>query len=406
MTKIEFDRIYTFITASIALMILGFGFTTYIWPESDFLVHWNQAESLTSYIKGGGLIFIYYPFKHLNLHPSFSASIVNFLSWILLAYSLKPRKTSNFHKLIVLSFVLMFGIWWIPSANNVDVMQPHVALLVFGIRSLYYAKDRSKVTISILVLSLAISMRMQTVLFLAPALGIYVIYSIYKNRKNMRLLKCGFCSFLLIATISGVFIELGLRGISYNDETIVETQRMPLYAGLFLSNLEPGSCGSWSSDAAIRAKEERDIPTYLLFRKYLSREKLQQLPTLVACKYDRMINIAPFASYLTVNYLQDTDELTKQFLLKFAYLELSANKIIKLLLMITIVYILYSTLKVSIATTIFTELNMLTIGLFVGILSVFSMFEFNSRYMFSVLSLVLTLYVIHSELRYHEDDEI
>ena len=399
MERKNFDVIYIFSVGTIAVFMLLFGFIIKLWPISDFGMHWEQVNSINGYIKGGGLFFIYYPFQKLNLPPSFSSTIVNVLSWLLLAYSIKPDDRKFRHKIMITTLLISFGIWWIPSANNVDVMQPHVALLAYSLTRLYSSNSKNESLALIIILALAISMRMQTVLFLLPIIFFYFIRIIirYKNGKTFRTLKITFCTYILLSIFLGVGIELGLRLSSSSDQLIKGSQRTPLYAGILISNSKVGECGSWSLDASIFAKNELEMPLIDVFKRYLTKERLMLLPEIILCKYNRMIDFAPFSSYLTASHIDKSQYKIKAFIVSLAHLELSASRIIKLSFYVTFIYSFFRFCFEIINDKKVSDLNLFFIGSLLGILTVFAIFEFNSRYMYTVVCLNLVTYFLYTK---------
>lgn len=395
----------------ILVMMTYFGIAFPQPPFSDFEIHWDQSQNLDSYIKGGLSSLIYKFVSAFAVDDWKAALFVNLVSWITFIFAILPQKkvvTKEFDQNQILKFFLVasiffYGFWWISVSSTVALFPVHLALFSIGIRMALVNGKRSKFfwIITIILLSFAFSMRMQTVLaiFLGGGLLVsyFAVFSMIKKEDwslQQSPLTQRFSFIIAISITLGVMAEITLRYNSSNDAEIQRSQRAQLYNGLFEPFSKPNHCGGWTQTNWDLAMEERDIPMTQLFKKYITRNPPSFYVKAAMCKYDRLLNGKIYVWWVPrINYenwrsgsvIQNYEGLRQ-------YIKFN-NLMLKICLSFLIIYAVFKKRKHSSLGTLLLS------SIIMGLIMLFGILEFNYRYSF----LLIGYFLIFLGLRFEND---
>ncbi len=240
---------------------------------SDFYQYWVASLDFAQYIKGGILIIVYAIFSRFGIPAFLAATIINFSSFLLLAFVFPKNRYANW----ILLFIGFSWAVWSPIVNS-DL--PHTALLVAGISLLL----KRKYLIAFMLIAFASSIRLQIVPVSILVLCILLVTSFRYRIVRKELL------IVIVAIIIGLLIDAGLKMSSVQRVEIVKSQRVPIYAGLIAT--KPGEkCGEITSFAKEKVQLEKDKPL-------LSVLKLPpELPSILLCKWVKIATYSSSASF-------------------------------------------------------------------------------------------------------------
>lgn len=248
-------------------------------PISDFWWYWTSSIDLSQYIKGGALVFLYAPFSFFKIPPYFSALIINLSSFLLLSSIYPNSKLAS----ISLFFIGMSWAAWSPIVNS-DI--PSASLLAVGSILLV----RHRFIVAFLLLTLGLSMRLQSVI-----VALFILICIFVASFHFQFSKKSvFVLFLSILMALG--IDHGLKTNSIQKVEIINSQRVPLYAGLHMGN-DIKTCGEITSltDQEIFENNKKTLIQYIA--NYLEKEFPFEFSNLILCKFKKIVMYSGSGSY-------------------------------------------------------------------------------------------------------------
>ena len=387
---------------AVLVMMTYFGIAFPQPPFSDFEIHWDQSQNLDTYIKGGLSALIYKFVSVFTTDDWKTALFVNLISWVLFVFAILPQKKNITDKLdqnLALKFFLaaclfLYGFWWVSISSTVALFPVHLALFALGVKMALVNGKRSKSfwVLTIILLSFAFSMRMQTVLAIFVGGGLFFSYfaavSLIKNERwslKLSRLNSRFIFVIAISVILGVLAEFALRYNSSNDLEIVRSQRAQLYNGLFEPFSKPNHCGGWTQSNWDLAMKEHDIPITQLLKKYMSRNSPSFYFKAAMCKYDRLLNSKVYVWWVPrINYEKwRSGSVLQSYEGVREYVKLN-NFILKICLLYLVIYVaVKQRTSLSLGTLLLSSIML-------GLILIFGILEFNYRYSFLLVGYFLT----------------
>lgn len=398
--------------ATVLAMMICFGIAFPQPPFSDFEIHWDQSQNLDTYIKGGLSSLIYKFVSAFASDDWKTALFVNLISWIVFVFAILPHKKdtadeldqNRLLKFVLVASIFFYGFWWVSMSSTVAIFPVHLALFSIGIKMALDDRKKSKFfrIFTIIVLSFAFSMRMQTVLAVFLGGGLLLSYFAFVSliKKEGWLFRQSplihrFSVIIAISITIGVMAEIMLRYNSSNDAEIKRSQRAQLYNGLFQPFSKPNHCGGWTQTNWDSAMEERDIPMTQLFEKYITRNPPSFYFKAAMCKYDRLVNSKVYVWWVPrISYENwRSGSIIQNYENVRQYIKFN-NLMLKLCLSFLIVYVLITKRKHSSLGTLLLS------SIILGLVMTFGMLEFNYRYSF----LLIGYFFIYFGLKHENGD--
>lgn len=384
----------------IAVAMIWFGLQFPQSPYSDFMTHWLQALNFADYLKGGVSMFVYRAASYFFITPDRSALIVNCLCWFIFCLACCPRLSGQglwsrrFMSAMIIFSLLLFGYWWIAVSATVDVMPIFIALFFGGLRLMVIRDKPYLIIIGILLMGLALSIRVQAVL--ALGLGLAALFPFYFSRirswlrSDFKMPISGLPNLKLVlgvvlAMVTGVLIEFALRAQSVRQEAIIVSQRSQLYFGLLDTNLDKNWCGAWNHTGANLARLDLDKKLFEIFRERGANLSLSYFLQLSRCKLGRALLSDTYVWWIPrLNTEAEEPALISKYPF-FHDLESRLNKLLRFLLLIMVAMLFTSQFR--------TEFGLRYLGFsyLIGFLIVYCFLEFNPRYQYQFIPMIIFL---------------
>jgi hypothetical protein len=392
----------------VIVILMGIAFISAyfpIEPVSDFVIYWGRSTDLSMYIKGGGVLLLYAPFKYFNLPPSLAAMVVNLAAFFCFALAVWPiqllkistRWTLSNMMLYLLSIILVFcfGLIWWPMAGFTEVMFIHTGLLALSLRLIFSARNNVHLYLGSFLCIFALTMRIQSVLFLIGMISGAVVLSLVFFRTVVLRRAC-IAIFLSCLISSG--IEFVLCAQSHDSFQVKLNHRTPLYTGLLVGN--PDDCGTYHPPAHAAAVEEVNLPIATVVKKHLSHQPAKKVFSYMGCKLKNVFkkNYNITTTWWEIYQFDVKKRISyKAFTLKHMKgNEHSILSLIKRLLLLGSLLVLIS----AFANRTNAFYGFCYISWFLSVLLVFMIFEANPRYLIPVygLSIWMVIYSLETVL--------
>ncbi len=274
--------------------------TTYpVEPVSDFEDFWRAVGDLSLYVKGGLLIFLYWPLKAMGLPPGTCALILHIVCYLAalstsVYFALFSNRPMLLFRIASLSLFLVWGMIWTPLTGTVEVMMIHTSFLLCGLHFLLLSDSRKVNVIGLLLLFGAFSMRAQAMFIFSIAIVVFHVLSLLLPVRRSFLYRIRLIiPCLLLAVVS----ETVLQHDSFRDLEAKNHQRTPFYAGFVMADpTDTFGCGNWSLEAAQTAWRDMDVPLVEIFLRALREKGLSHTVSISLCKIRRAVYIADSAS--------------------------------------------------------------------------------------------------------------
>ncbi|MDP7040879.1 MAG: hypothetical protein QGI45_17115 [Myxococcota bacterium] len=386
----------------ICLCMTFLGLALPVAPVSDFEIHWRQALDFSLYIKGGALIFPYRMLHALGADASMTALISNLLAWCGFSFGVRPSdcrfesRVLTGLRVVFIIFYFCFGMWWVWESGTLEVMLIHLGVFVPAARLFYdFMPSHTDWRYWALVVAggAALSMRMQSVLVFLVGSTFVCLWLFCRDRSllNLSFLKRHrLFVFILISSCFAILLEVGLRQVSQEEESIRVQSRMVLYSGL-LHEQALLRCGAWSSLAAKEAKSEVGKPLWGVVWAHLQEKSPKTVLKTVLCKYrrffrfhDNNVNLWTLTGARRDQNL-DMEPFSKDKLKQF---DTVVNSILSWFFRIFFVAMLVYAFRLGM-THPFTALYW---GINLGFLVVFGVFELNPRYIIVTVGYLMLMF--------------
>lgn len=266
-------------------------------PHSDWLYYWNAAGQPGEYQRGGlGLWLLALP-KMLGASPVVAALALNLptaaaLGW--LAYRCDRTRLRVFAQLGMFYLLLLVPFFGLVQLDMVATLQLGLAFwLLFDPDAAAFGRWGKAGAVG--AVSFAVSTKPQYALILWTLVGTACIVAVWlRHRLHGRFMPAMLV--LLAGSLLGFAVDLGLRQMSGQTESIRTSSAVTLYAGLLASgDTRESGCGSWSLAATSAAKQDIHKPLPVAVMDRLSSEPLPHWWAIVRCKIPDIVNPPPFA---------------------------------------------------------------------------------------------------------------
>ncbi len=384
------------------------GFVSYatkypVEPVSDFSDFWGAAGDLRQYVKGGLLPFLYWPLKAMGLAPSICALILHVLSYLTVFvttvyFAIFSNRPMALFRIIALSLFLLWGMIWTPLTGTVEVMMIHTSFLLCGLQFLFLSDSRRVNYLGLVFLLGAFSMRAQAMFIFAIAIAVFHVLPLILPIRRAFLYRT---RLIIPCLLLAVLVETVLHHGSSRQFDAKSHQRTPFYAGFVMADPTNSlACGNWSVAAAQAAERDIEIPLSRVFVRALREKGLRLTMSIAACKLQRALykTNTVSASWWTYAYYAEHQPNSPHLddLMKFSLREESTVHTFRLIVLGMMAIVL--ALSIARERAIGREAGgvlLFAIALFVGHAVIFSLFEFNPRYLipaFGLLSLSFLLF--------------
>jgi len=375
--------------------LISYGIKFPVLPISDFSDYWSAAGDIRQYVKGGALLLLYWPLKAMGWAPSTCAVILHTLCYVM-AFSItvhfaifSVRENVLFRLLALVPFLLWVLIWT-PLVATVEVMIVHSCFLLSGLQLLFLSKSQTTNYIGLLLLFLAFSMRAQAMFIFSIVILVFHIFSwlfpVQRSflHKIRLLIPC-----LLLAVASEAILHHG----SVRNSVAKYHQRTPFYAGFVEADPnKPADCGSWSLAAETAARRDVDIPLIKVFVHALQEKGFGQTTAIALCKLRRALYRDEGTSAVWWTYAYYYERSPSSHLIEQIEKHARAEvKFVKWYRWIEL-FLFVGVVAMSLLQRRQRNRNALGVllfvtALFIGHAVIFSLFEFNPRYLIPAFGL-------------------
>lgn len=267
-------------------------------PHSDWLYYWTAAGDPAAYQRGGiGLWLLAIP-KALGLSPVVSALAVNVpvaIGLVCLAYGCDPTRYKVFAQLVVAYLFLItpfFGI------VQLDMMAALCVAAFFWLALDHRVGigEAWKLSFMVALLVVGVSTKPQYALVLWGMSALLLLASLvmrspFRDTGAVRL-----AIVMIVASGLGFVVDLGMRNVSRQLESMRNSSAVTLYGGLLVSGTNR-DCGYWSVAAAEAAKADMNRPLASAVVDRLSAKPLAHWAAVVSCKTPQILMPPPYALY-------------------------------------------------------------------------------------------------------------
>lgn len=269
-------------------------------PISDWLLYWDTAGNPDRYERGGlGLWLLALP-KSLGAPAHAASFVLNLLaatSLCAVAYRADRTRWRLFAQ-TMMGYLLLVT----PYFGIVQLDLLGTAALVGGMWLLLESVERDRVRVAqfgcaLLALTLAVSTRPQFALILWALVGLIgvamLVWRQWRTRR-MALIAAG----LLLGSIVGFCVDMGMRQISGRTEQIRTSSAVTLYAGLLVSSdRRDQGCGYWSVEAGQAAREDLHMSMWDAANGRLAARPPEHWGRVLLCKAPQIVSPPAYALY-------------------------------------------------------------------------------------------------------------
>lgn len=266
-------------------------------PHSDWLYYWNAAGSPDSYLRGGvGLWLLAVP-KWLGASPVVSALVLNIVSVIALMTVMRRSDRSRLRLPSWLFIAYLFLLSPFLGLVQLDIAAAAALGVAFrgtlgegGHRPAWH-----RFAIALGGVGFAVSTKPQYALVIWMMCGLAAVLALARFRRPDSK-AVAFVAMLMAGSLLGFALDMGMRQVADQPDSMRTTSAVTLYAGLLESGTTRESgCGEWSVDALQAAHADMDRPLPVAVGDRLGSKPPSHWLAVVRCKLPEVLLPPPFA---------------------------------------------------------------------------------------------------------------
>lgn len=269
-------------------------------PISDWLLYWNTAGNPDRYERGGiGLWLLALP-KSLGAQAHTASFVLNLAAAACLCRVIYQADRTRWR--LFAQAVVAYLLLTTPYFGIVQLDLLGTAALVSGLWLLLEApppvgRKGMSLTLAVLAMVVAVSTRPQFALILWALVALLAFAMlVWRKWRTRRLVLMAVG--LLLGSVIGFCVDMGLRGISGRTEQIRTSSAVTLYAGLLVSSdSRTEGCGYWSTEAAHAAREDLHKPMWDAIGDRLAAQPPAYWARVLKCKAPQIVAPPPYALY-------------------------------------------------------------------------------------------------------------
>src|SRR5690606_38985706 len=252
-------------------------------PYSDWLYYWDAAGSPSAYQRGGIGVWLLALPKALGLAPHAAALALNVPAVVALLllvhrYDDSPRQSRAWMVAAYLALLVPFmGIVQLDLVAALAVVAGFIALRA------------TRRPLAVVAFAIAASTKPQyTLVMVAVAFLGLAAHMLPKRWAAGRVVGLQALAALAIGGVLGLGVDMGLRSVADQVESVRGSSAVTLYAGLLVQGRDR-KCGYWSEEAAHAAQQDMDKPLATAIVQRLGAEPLTHWLRVVACKVPEIV---------------------------------------------------------------------------------------------------------------------
>jgi len=269
-------------------------------PQSDWAYYWAAAGEASRYERGGlGLWLLAVP-KAFGVSPLASALLLNLPAAAGMLWLTRAAEGGRWGLATLL--VALYLLLLTPFAGMVQLDLIAATAIAAGfylalVPPMRWPRALSQGAAWAMVVA-GTSTKPQYGLVLWGLIGLFAIPWWWLRRRTHRWAP-GLVAVLLLGSVSGIALDLGLRAASTRQDSIRTTSAVTLYSGLLTSSDGPG-CGHWSPQATQAAIADLRRPLHEAVLERLAQKPAAHWRSVMHCKWLYITHPPAYALYWLV----------------------------------------------------------------------------------------------------------